>query len=57
MNEYVLRDLPISNTQRQFEDDLYRSANRTYINYTWTEDGGADVKPISAEEFEQKCFI
>lgn len=57
VNEYVLRDLPISNTQRQFEDDLYRSANRTYINYTWTEDGGADVKPISAEEFEQKCFI
>lgn len=57
VNEYVLRDLPISNTQRQFEDDLYRSSNRTYINYTWTEDGGADVQPISAEEFEQKCFI
>ncbi len=57
VNEYVLRDLPISNTQRQFEEDRYRAANRTYINYTWTEDGGADVQPISAEEFEQKCFI
>lgn len=57
VNDYVLRDLPISSLRRQFEDDLYRSANQTYIKYTWTEEGGADVQPCSIEEYEQGCFI
>lgn len=57
VNDYVLRDLPISNSLRQFEKDLYKSANSTYIKYTWSEDGGADVGKCSVEEYEEKAFL
>ena len=56
VNDYVLRDLPTSSTLRQFEKDIYRNANPTYIKYTWSEEGGADVKNCSVEEYEQKAF-
>lgn len=56
-NDYVLRNLPTSSTRRQFEEDLYRGANATYIKYIWNQDGQADVQPLSAEEFEQGCFV
>ncbi len=57
VNDYVLRNLPISSMLRQFEKDLYRSANPNYIKYTWTEDGGADVQPCGVEEYEEKAFL
>lgn len=57
VNDYVLRNLPISSMLRQFEKDLYRSANPSYIKYTWTEDGGADVQPCGVEEYEEKAFL
>ncbi len=57
VNDYVLRDLPTSNTLRQFEKDQYKNANPSYISYTWGTDGGADVQPCSAEEYEEKAFL
>lgn len=57
VNDYVLRNIPISATQRQFEDDLYKNASATYIKYVWSEDGNADVTDCSIEEYEQGCFI
>lgn len=56
-NDYVLRDLPTSSTLRQFEKDIYRNANPTYIKYLWSEDGGADVQSCSVEEYEEKAFL
>lgn len=56
VNDYILRDLPVSSERRQFEKDIYRSANPTYINYQWI-DGGADVSECSAEEYESKAFL
>lgn len=57
VNDYVLRNIPTSSTRRQFEEDLYRQATGTYIKYTWTEEGKADVQPCSLEEYEQGCFV
>lgn len=57
VNDYVLRDLPISNTLRQFEKDIYRNANPSYIRYTWSADGGADVGKCSIEEYEERAFL
>ena len=57
VNDYVLRNIPISSTKRQFEDDLYKAATDTYIKYTWSATGNADVQSISLEEYEQGCFI
>lgn len=56
VNDYVLRNLPTSSQRRQFEKDLYKSANPSYIKYTWL-DGGADVEPCSAEEYESNAFL
>ncbi len=57
VNDYVLRDLPISSLKRQFEDDIYKNANPTYMTYIWTEDGSADVGTCSVEEFEEIAFL
>ncbi len=57
VNDYVLRDLPISKALRQYEKDLYRNANPTYIKYTWGADGGANVENCSVEEYEEKAFL
>lgn len=57
VNDYILRDLPISATQRQFENDQYRPSNASYLKYTWSENGNAVVEKCSLEEFEQGCFI
>ena len=56
VNDYILRNLPTSSLRRQFEKDLYRNANPTYIKYTWIE-GGADVQNCSAEEYESNAFL
>ena len=56
VNDYVLRNLPISSMRRQFENDIYKTANPTYIKYIWN-DGGADVQPCSAEEYESQAFL
>lgn len=57
VNDYVLRNIPISSTRRQFEDDLYKAATNTYIAYTWNEEGKADVQNITIEEFESGAFL
>lgn len=57
VNDYVLRNIPLSASLRQFEDDLYKVANATYVKYTWSEEGKADVEPCSLEEYEQGCFL
>lgn len=57
VNDYLLRNIPISVTKRQFEDDLYKSATQTYILYTWNEEGKADVRSLSIEEFESGAFL
>lgn len=57
VNDYILRDLPISVSLRQFEDDLYRTSNPTYLRYVWNEDGHAEVSPCPIEEYEQGCFL
>lgn len=57
VNDYVLRNIPISVTKRQFEDDMYKAATATYIKYTWSETGNADVQSMSLEEYEQGCFV
>ena len=56
VNDYILRDLPVSSLRRQFEKDQYRSANPAYIKYVWM-DGGADVQNCSAEEYESQAFL
>ena len=56
VNDYVMRDLPLSSMRRQFENDKYRGANPTYIKYVWF-DGGADVQDCSAEEYEAGAFL
>ena len=56
VNDYVLRNLPTSCQRRQFEKDMFRSANPSYIKYTWM-DGGAEVENCSAEEYESKAFL
>lgn len=57
VNDYILRNIPISSTRRQFESDMYSPANNTYIQYTWTEHGNADVQEITQEEYEQEAFL
>lgn len=57
VNDYVLRNLPISATQRQFENDLYKDAHATYIKYTWSENGNAAIENCTQEEYEQGCFL
>lgn len=57
VNDYILRNIPISSTRRQFESDMHKPANNTYIQYTWTEQGNADVQNITLEEFEQEAFL
>lgn len=57
VNDYVMRNVPISSTRRQFEDDLYKRSTDTYILFTWTEEGKADVQSIGIEQFEQEAFI
>ena len=57
VNDYVMRNIPISSTRRQFEDDQYKSATQTYILYTWNEEGKADVQEMSLEAFEQEAFL
>ncbi|MBQ1408667.1 MAG: hypothetical protein IIY87_02785 [Bacteroidales bacterium] len=56
VNDYILRNLPTSSQRRQFEKDLYRTANPQYIRYTWL-DGGAEVEECSAEEYESQAFL
>lgn len=56
VNDYVLRNLPISSQRRQFEKDLYRVANPQYINYTWL-DGGAVVEECTEEQYESQAFL
>ena len=57
VNDYVLRNLPVSSSRRQFERDRYEPAVPTYLKYTWTDEGGSDVKACPQEEYEQGCFI
>lgn len=57
VNDYVLRNIPISASRRQFEDDRYKSASDTYVRYTWNENGQSDVQPCSIEEYEQGAFL
>ena len=56
VNDYVLRNLPISSQRRQFEKDQYKTANPSYISYRWF-DGGAEVEPCGAEEYESEAFL
>lgn len=57
VNDYILRNIPISSTRRQFEEDLHKKANATYVLYTWSETGNADVADLSLEEYEQEAFL
>ena len=57
VNDYVLRNMPTSSTRRQFEEDLYKKSNSTYVQYTWNEEGSADVRNINLEDFEQGAFV
>lgn len=57
VNDYILRNIPISATRRQYENDLYKSATATYIRYTWSADGNADVQSCTLEEYEQGAFL
>lgn len=57
VNDYILRNIPISSTRRQFEEDLHKSANATYVAYTWNETGSAEVGDLSLEEYEQEAFV
>ena len=56
VNDYILRNLPTSSQRRQFEKDMYNTANPNYIKYMWI-DGGANVEKCSAEEYESNAFL
>ena len=49
---YVLQDLPLCRTTRQYCRDLYNSAIGNYISFTLNDDGKFEVLPISMEDFE-----
>ena len=57
VNDYILRNIPISSTRRQFESDAHKPASKTYLQYSWTEQGTAEVQEITLEEFEQEAFL
>ena len=57
VSDYVLRDLPISSTKRQFEQDRYKKANSAYFDYIFNADGDINIEASSMESFEQDCFV
>lgn len=57
VNDYVLRNLPISSSKRQFEQDRYMKANAAYFNYIFTPDGSIDIEKTTMEAFEEECFV
>lgn len=57
INDYVMRDIPISSTQRQYEEDMFLSVNPAYFSFVLTDGGNYAVEPMSMEAFEQGCFL
>lgn len=57
VNDYVLRNLPISSVKRQFEQDRYTRANSTYLTYYLTPEGEIEVENSTMESFEEDCFV
>lgn len=56
-NDYVLRDLPLSATERRYEEDRYTNANATYFNYVFTGDGEIEIEKMTIDAYEQECFL
>ena len=57
LNDFILRNIPISSMQRQFEQDQFLRSNSEYLNFLYNENGEVECKPISMEEFENACFL
>ena len=57
VNDYVLRNLPVSSNKPQFEKDRYLKANPSYFFYSFTPDGEIEIENMSMESFEEECFV
>ena len=57
LNDFILRNLPISSLQRQYEQDQFLGSNSEYLKFLYNENGEVECKPISMEEFENACFL
>ena len=56
-SEYVLRNLPISASKRQFEQDRYQKAHDNYFRCFLNEDNVIEMEHISMEAYEEECFV
>lgn len=56
VNSVVLKDLPVSASQRQFERDQHLGTNSQYLQVITNETGEIESAPISMEAFEDACF-
>lgn len=57
LNDFILRDIPISSLQRQYEQDQFLRSNSEYLNFLYNENGEIECSPISMEAFENECFL
>lgn len=56
MNDYVLRNLPISSL-RDNTENVYEQATPRYFHFIWTEEGSMEINRIPMEEYENGCFV
>lgn len=56
MNDYVLRNLPISSL-RDNTENVYEQAIPRYFHFIWTEEGSMEINRIPMEEYENGCFV
>lgn len=57
VNDYVLRNLPLSASSSRYEKDRYIHANDAFFTYYFTIDGQIEIEKSGLEAFEQECFV
>lgn len=57
VSDHVLRNLPISSSKRQFEQDRYLKAHESYFRCFLNEDNEVEMEKISMEAYEEECFV
>lgn len=57
VSDHVLRNLPISSSKRQFEQDRYEKSYDNYFRCVVNENNEVEMEKISMEAFEEECFV
>lgn len=57
VSDLVLRNLPISASKRQFEQDRYETAHESYFRCVVNDNNEVEMEKISMEAFEEGCFV